>query len=165
LESLDTITTIVQDTIGEVRKIVMDLRPSILDDLGIQATIRWLCREFKITNSNVEITEKIDIEEGKLPDDLKIVIYRIVQEALNNIAKHSEADHVSLCLFKGEGFVVLRVEDNGIGLDIDRVMSQDDSRIHFGLSGMKERTELSGGSFSIESEKGTGTVITARWPL
>ncbi|MBN1573500.1 MAG: response regulator [Deltaproteobacteria bacterium] len=165
LESLDTITTIVQDTIGEVRKIVMDLRPSILDDLGIQATIRWFCREFKITNSNIEITEEIDIEEEELLDDLKIVMYRIIQEALNNVAKHSKADHISLSLFRKTGFVVLKIEDNGIGLDIDRVMSQDDSWVHFGLAGMKERTELSGGSFSIESDKGAGTVITARWPL
>lgn len=165
LESLDTITTIVQDTIGEVRKIVMDLRPSILDDLGIQATIKWFCREFKITNSSIEITEKIDIQEEELPDDLKIVMYRIIQEALNNIAKHSRADHISLSLFRGEGSVVLKIEDNGIGLDMGKIMSQDDSWVHFGLAGMKERTELSGGSFSIVSDKGSGTVIAAKWPL
>ena len=165
LESLNTITTIVQETIGEVRKIVMDLRPSILDDLGIQATIRWFCREFRITYSNIEITEEIDIKEEELPDDLKIVIYRILQEALNNVAKHSKADHISLSLFKEEDFVVLKIEDNGIGLDVSRITSHNDSRTHFGLTGMKERTELSGGSFSVESEKGTGTVITAKWPL
>lgn len=165
LESLDTITTIVQDTIGEVRKIVMDLRPSILDDLGIQATIRWVCREFRITNSNIEISEEINIKEEELPDDLKIVIYRIIQEALNNVAKHSKADHISLSLFKEAGLVVLKVEDNGIGLDINLITSQDNAKAHFGLTGMKERTELSGGSFLIESEKDMGTVITARWPL
>jgi len=165
LESIDTIVSIVQETIGEVRKIVMDLRPSILDDLGIQATIKWFCREFQITNTGIKITEEIGIEENEVPDELKIVLFRIIQETLNNVVKHSGADHVSISLVKKEGQIVLRVGDNGIGFDIEQAIYQDGSRICFGLTGMRERAEFSGGSFSIESKRGEGTVIVGAWPL
>jgi signal transduction histidine kinase len=165
LKSIDTVISIVQETIGEVRKIVMDLRPSILDDLGIQATIKWFCREFQITNTGIKVTEEVEIEESEIPEELKIVIFRIIQEALNNVAKHSGADHATISLAKKEGLIVLKVRDNGVGFDNEQAIYQDDSRICFGLTGMRERTEFSGGSFSIESKEDVGTVIVGAWPL
>ncbi len=82
----------------EARRIYTGLRPSMLDDLGIIATIGWFCREFQKTYAGICIEQEIDIDEEDIPEPLKIVIFRIVQEALNNIARHSKAELVSLSL-------------------------------------------------------------------
>jgi PAS domain S-box-containing protein len=98
LGSLETVIPLTQKTIEEVRTIVKDLRPSILDDLGILATIGWFCREFKNVYTGIRIETTIDIEEDEVPSHLKTIIYRILQEALNNVAKHSRANFVHLRL-------------------------------------------------------------------
>jgi signal transduction histidine kinase len=142
----------------------MDLRPSILDDLGILATLTWFSREFPKTYSNIRIDKVIDIQENEVPDTLKTVIYRISQEALNNIAKHSNADLVRLSLEKKEGKIKLIIQDNGMGFNLEGILSTERSKRGLGLTSMRERTELSGGSFSINSTIGTGTIIEAVWP-
>ena len=137
----------------------MDLRPSILDDLGILATLSWFCREFQKIYSHLQVQNQIDIQEQDVPEPLKIVIFRVLQEAMNNIAKHSRGEQVSLALRRINGTVVLTIRDNGIGFDLKN------SRRGLGLSSMKERAELSGGSFTVESSIGKGTLIRASWPL
>jgi signal transduction histidine kinase len=95
---------------------------------------------------------------------LKTVIYRLLQEALNNMAKHSQADLVRLSLDVSDGCIELTVKDNGVGFDVEEVLSSSQSRRGLGLASMKERTNLSGGSFSIKSRKGEGTTVQASWP-
>lgn len=158
-KSLETLIPMIRESIDEVRKIQMDLRPSTLDDLGILATIGWFCREFEKIYSNIRVERKIDIKENEVPVLVKTVIFRVIQEAMNNIAKHSNADLVRLSLKKKDDRVELIVEDNGIGFDLEN------TRKGFGLGSMRERTELSEGSFRIESTKGSGTVIRAEWPI
>jgi signal transduction histidine kinase len=164
-EALSTAIPLVQESIEEVRKIAMDLRPSILDDLGILATISWFCREFQTIYSGIRIQQQLDIQEDDVPDPLKITIYRILQEAFNNVTKHSEADLVRLSLRKTDATIALAVEDNGLGFNPEDVFSVESSSRGIGLASMRERTELSGGSFSIESTEGKGTIIRALWPL
>lgn len=164
VKALETIIPLVQNGIDEVRRICMDLRPSILDDLGILATISWFCREFQTIYSGVRIEKQIDIQEDQIPDVLKTIIYRVLQEAFNNIARHSEADLVRLSLKKTNGAIGLTVEDNGLGFDLQDVLAGESSKRGLGLASMKERTELSGGSLSIESTRGAGTIIRASWP-
>jgi signal transduction histidine kinase len=164
-DALNTIIPIVQESIDECRRIQMDLRPSMLDDLGILPTIVWRCREFRKTYSHIRIENQIDIAEDNVPVSLKTVIYRVLQEALNNTAKHSKADLIHLSLRKTENRIELIIQDNGQGFDQDQVFSKGRSGKGFGLTSMRERTELSGGSFSIESSKGAGTVIQAAWLL
>ena len=164
-EALSTAIPLVQESIEEIRKIAMDLRPSILDDLGILATISWFCREFQTIYSGILIQQQLDIQEDDVPDPLKITIYRVLQEAFNNVTKHSEADLVRLSLRKTEATIALAVEDNGLGFNPEDVLSMESSRRGIGLASMRERTELSGGSFSIESTEGKGTIIRASWPL
>jgi signal transduction histidine kinase len=95
-----------------------------------------------------------------VPDPLKAVIYRILQEAMNNVAKHSKANLVSTSLRrKKDGRIELVIEDNGTGFNMESVKKG------LGLGSMRERAELSGGSFDIESVKGKGTVIRASWPI
>ena len=158
-----TIIPLIQQSIEEVRKIAMDLRPSVLDDLGILATISWFCREFQTIYSGIRIEQQIDIQEDEVPDPLKTIIYRVLQEAFNNIAKHSKADLVRLSLRKTDGMIALAAEDNGLGFNLEDVLSVESSKRGLGLASMKERTELSGGSFSIVSTRGKGTIIRATW--
>ena len=142
----------------------MDLRPATLDDLGILATISWFCREFQRIYSGIHIEKQIDLEEGEIPDGLKTDIYRILQESLNNVAKHSKANLIHLSLRKEGGSIEMTVEDNGQGCNLEKVLAMGSLRKGLGLASMKERTELSGGSFAIESVRGKGTVIRALWP-
>jgi len=93
-KSLEAIIPMIQESIEEVRRIQIDLRPPMLDDLGILATIGWFCREFQKVYSAIRIETQIDIQENEVSTPLKTVIYRVLQEALNNIAKHSRADLV-----------------------------------------------------------------------
>jgi len=165
IEPLESLIPIIQESVEEARRIQMDLRPSILDDLGILATINWFCREHQTTYPGIYIEKQIDIQESEVPDSLKTVIYRILQEALNNIAKHSQAYLVSLSLNKKGSEIELIIQDNGQGFALEGVISEETSPRGLGLTSMRERTELSGGSLSIESILGKGTTIKAIWPI
>jgi PAS domain S-box-containing protein len=159
IKPLKDIIPIIQESIEEARRIQMDLRPSILDDLGILATIGWFTREFQKVYSHISIEKGIDIQENEVPDSLKIALFRVMQEAMNNIAKHSKGNAVHLSLRKMEDRIELKIEDNGMGFDLENY------RKGLGLTSMRERTELSGGSFAIESTPGKGTIIRACWPI
>ena len=115
--------------------------------------------------SGPHVEQEIEIEEGDVPDALKIVVYRVLQEALNNIAKHSEANLVRLSLKKSGDALGLRVEDNGLGFNPADELSKDASKRGLGLASMKERTETSGGSFSITSVPDKGSTLRASWSL
>jgi len=158
-KSLETIIPLIQGSVEEVRRIQMDLRPSTLDDLGILATIDWFCREFGKIYSTIHIEKLINIHENEVPALLKTVIFRVMQEALNNIAKHSKADLVHLSLKKKDDRIELVVEDNGTGFDLET------SKRGLGLTSMKERIEYAGGSFFIQSVSGKGTTIRAILPI
>ena len=163
--ALKSLIPIIQGAIEEGRRIQMALRPSMLDDLGILATINWFCRQFESTYSRIHIRQEINIEESEVPDSLKTVIFRVLQEATNNIAKHSKADRVNVLFRKVAGAIELGIQDYGQGFDPGKASSRVGTTRGLGLDSMRERTELSGGSFSIESSKGTGTVIRATWPI
>jgi signal transduction histidine kinase len=137
----------------------------MLDDLGILPTIKWLCRQFESTYSDIRIKQSIKIEEHEVPDPLRTVIFRVLQEGLNNVAKHSRAKLVLLFLEKTGHLIQLAVQDDGQGFDMLKVKSQDGCPQGLGLTSMGERVDLSGGSFSIESSKGKGTIIRASWPV
>lgn len=163
LESARAVIPVIQDAIEEVRRISMGLRPSTLDDLGILATVKWFCRKFQATYSGIRIDREIDLEESCVPEPIKVVIFRVLQEALNNIAKHAQADRVSLFLGKTDNGIELAIEDNGVGFDSEAVVSAEGPGRGFGLAGMRERTELSGGLFGVKSGVGVGTIVHALW--
>lgn len=150
-------------SIREVRRIITDLRPPCIDDLGILATINWHCRQFKKKFPEISIVQDFGIEEKDIPNSLKLIIYRILQESLNNVAKHSGADQVKLAIKKDKNTLVFSIEDNGSGFEIINALSPKNSEKGWGIIGMKERTELSGGFFSIESSLEKGTTILITW--
>lgn len=164
-ESLQTLIPMIRESIEEVRRIQMNLRPSLLDDLGIIATLKWFSREFGKIYSTFQITHDFQMEEEEIPSSLKIVLYRIIQEAFNNIAKHSQANLIYLSLRKVDSRMELVIEDNGVGFDPDFSLSPQTPVKGLGLNSMRERTELSGGIFTIESIIGKGTIVKASWPL
>jgi signal transduction histidine kinase len=162
--TIEDVIAIVQNSIDEVRRIMMDLRPSILDDLGVLASVNWFCREFQKIYSDIRIENRIGVDECEIPDSLKLVIYRVLQEALNNIAKHSKASLVRLSLEKRNGTIELAIRDNGTGFILEEAFSRTRPCRGLGLGSMRHRTELSGGTLRIETGTGAGTVIRAFWP-
>jgi signal transduction histidine kinase len=164
VELLATLIPLVQQASEEVRRIHTDLRPSMLDDLGILTTINWLCREFQLIYTGIRIEKQVDIKENDVPESLKIIIFRILQEALNNVAKHSHADLVRLHFGKTRNTIRLAIRDNGRGFDMRGVLTTEVAEKGFGITSMKERTELSEGVFAIKSALGAGTVVDASWP-
>ena len=163
--SLEQIIARVRDTIEETQRISSNLRPSILDDLGILRTIDWSCRKFHDVYSGIRIEKQLLVQEDEVPEPIKIIIYRILQESLNNVSKHSGADIVRVSLSKTKGCVELSVEDNGEGFDMAEALSSDTHTGGMGIQGMNERVMLSNGTFEILSSKKKGTVVRALWTL
>jgi signal transduction histidine kinase len=162
--SLKDVLSIVQSTIEETQRITKHLHPSILDDLGLLVAMRGICREFGEVYSDVTTKSNIEIDEPDVPDSLKILIFRVLQESLNNIAKHSGADTVIIGLKKYKQNIEMTINDNGKGFDLRAVLRTDSHERGLGLQSMRERTELFGGSIDFRSKKGKGTTIRAIWP-
>lgn len=151
--------------IDEIRRLMTELRPPVIDDMGIIAALQWFFRQYRTTYPEIHVEVQIGIEEQDIPEPLRIVIFRITQEAFHNIAKYSNAEYVDFALIKRDNAIILTIEDNGDGFDLETVLSQVGDGQGLGLTSMKERAELSGGSFTIRSVPGTGTVLSAEWPL
>lgn len=164
VHALKTGIPVIRQTIEEVRRIIMTLRPTVLDDLGIIATISWFCREFQQIYRHISVEQVIGLQESEVPAELKIVIYRLLQEALHNVAKHSGADHVRVELRKDRKKLRLTVTDNGRGFDPAALPVRDEKTGGIGLVGMRERTEFSGGRFRVAAAPEQGTRISASWP-
>jgi|GEM_PF-2105134 len=150
--------------IDEVRKISTDLRPSIIDDLGIVAAIGWFCREFQVLYAPVSVEQVIAVREEEVPARLKIAIFRVLQEAMNNAVRHSGAGRLSVSLKKTAGALVLEIRDNGTGFAAEKLNGKDSRAGGLGLISMHERVELAGGTFSLESAAARGTAVIASWP-
>ncbi len=151
----------IQAAVEEVRRISMNLRPSVLDDLGIEAAVTWLCREFGSVQPSMELAHAIDVRRNSIDGALSVVIFRIMQEALNNIGKHARATQVHVSLISGKSGITLSVKDNGCGFDVARVGAMP---LGFGIHSMKERAKLSGGHLRIFSVPGAGTELNVTWP-
>lgn len=162
---LQEISTELETAIAEARKIQTFLRPPVLDDLGIGPALSWLCREFQKKHADINIEKKFHFQESEIPDSIKVPIFRIIQEALNNVAWHSKANFVSLYLSKRTTSVDLVIQDNGQGFDLKPTLLRGNPQWGLGLSGMKERAALSGGSFHIQSEPQKGTIIRVSWSV
>ena len=154
----------VEQAIDESRRIITDLRPSILDDLGIIATLNWFCRRFEAIYTDIRVEKAVRLDEAQVPENLKIIIFRIIQESMNNSAKHSQARKISLSLSLEGDWIELRIIDDGVGFDQSAVVPKG-QHAKFGLTSMRERADLSGGQFGIESLRGKGTAISVRWKI
>jgi PAS domain S-box-containing protein len=163
--SLQKSISYLADTIKETKRITANLRPLSIDDLGLLATIEWHSRQFSQQYSHIKVINQIDICEEEIPNSLKIVVYRILQEALNNCAKHSMADTVHIGLRKKGNEIEFELKDNGCGFNAEEVLNRDDPLIGNGLKNMQERAEICGGLFCLDTKPGTGTTIRFLFPL
>lgn len=165
-ESLSREIEYLAAAIKETKRISANLRPTTLDDLGLMATLNWYLRQFQRMYGSTRVELMTDITEDDVPEAMKIVIYRIVQESLSNAAKHSEATSVHLRLGNADGnrTIVLVIEDDGRGFDVREILSNKDPLSGYGLTAMRERCEIVGGSFHIHSRAGQGTVIRVMLP-
>lgn len=152
----------IQDAIGEVRHISMALRPSLLDDLGLLPTITWYLREFQETYANLRVEHTLDAAESEIPRDLRTPLFRILQEATNNVAKHSGAALLRVELEGRDATLRLRVRDDGVGFSPGQPRGENTGT---GQSSMRDRAQLSGGSLTVASEPGAGTTVEAVWRL
>jgi signal transduction histidine kinase len=163
-EKLTELRTLVAQTLETVHQIAVELRPNLLDDVGLVAAIKGYVEEY-----SAKVKIKVDfhasnINEQHLSAELRMTVYRIVQEALTNIAKHAEASSVSVVLRSRDSSLVTIVEDNGKGFELNRVMdSHHDKKL--GLFGMYERASLVGGRLTIESNPDVGTTVFFEVPV
>lgn len=155
---LEKLKSIVQRAAKDIRRITTNLYPAILHDIGFLGGVNYFLSEFQKLHSLVHISKEIRLQEGDIPNQLGIVIFRVLQETLNNFIQHGRGDQVYAGLKKKGGEVKLLIEDNGIGFSPDSLENS------LGLDSMNGRVELSGGVFKIESAKGKGTTIRASWP-
>lgn len=160
---LKEIVKMIQHAGDEVRRVALELRPKILDDLGLVPTIEWLLKEYKKAHPEVFVDKCLDVDELAITDKLKVTIFRILQECLNNIAKHAGATEILVSLKQRDRGLELLVRDNGIGFDCLQLSEADNYNSGLGLSSIKCRVELTGGHAVVDSVKGDGTKIHVIW--
>lgn len=151
-------------TLDEVHNLAMQLRPRVLDDLGLSAALERLTTEWQ-ARYKVPIDLLIHLSSERLPDEVETALYRIIQEALTNIARHAQARSVSILIEQRGEQVITVVEDDGVGFDLEQVGASADERAHLGLVGLRERAELLGGRLTIESAPQAGTSLFIELPL
>jgi signal transduction histidine kinase len=147
---------LVDDALDEARSAIRGLRPSVLDDLGLAAGLRGLAREL----SEIEIDVDVDVEPISLAPHVETALYRVGQEALQNVTKHAAASHVRVMLQRRGDHIVLEVDDDGRGFETGASTSPGS----YGLEGMAERIDMVGGHLVVRSGPGHGTVVTATVP-
>ncbi|MCX6149224.1 MAG: sensor histidine kinase [Ignavibacteriales bacterium] len=160
-ENYIKVLEVLENTIRELRKIAHNLRPRILEEEGIDSALRSLCDAVKQeTGLKVEINVKLNTK--KLDDKLEVLLFRITQEAINNIIKHSKADEFNIRLFNSVNIIKLIIADNGIGFKHNNFTFSSKG---LGLLNMKERVEIHGGKIKIDTSPGNGTILYFDIPL
>lgn len=161
---LENLKKLVKDSLKGMRQLIFDLRPMTLDDLGLIPAIKRFLKDFE---SHFQISTNLLIsgEEKRLNQKTETGLFRIIQEALNNVAKHSQARKVRVTIAINQRYVIINITDDGKGFEVDKVLSRECSSESLGLPGMRERAELLGGKLTVKSSPGKGASITVNVPL
>jgi len=154
----------VNSIIQEVRRISQDLRPAALDNLGLVPALKWLGSDVA-GYSGIAITVKVIGNERKLPEEADLVLFRIAQEALQNVRKHSQATSAEITLEFGDSKTRMAIADNGNGFDPPQDISNLPRQGKLGLAGMQQRTKLIGGSLKVIAQAGSGATLVAELPV
>ncbi|GFP21560.1 hypothetical protein HKBW3S06_00787 [Candidatus Hakubella thermalkaliphila] len=157
--------SLIEKTLEGVYDLALELRPSILDDLGLVAAVRKHMRDYSRKSDIHMDLHTIGLEEKRLPPEIETALYRIVQEALSNVIKHAGAEKVDVVLEHRGSSVVAKIEDDGRGFDVDKVMNSRKEERRLGLFGMYERASLMGGVLTLKSRPGQGTTVFIEIPL
>jgi len=159
-QQLQQIESLAEDTIDELRRISRDLRPAVLDDLGLEEALESLAST--LSGGALSINLIIDKPFPRMPEGIETTLYRIAQEALNNVIKHAGATVAAVRVQNDGDLVLLEVKDNGSGIDFGIKHKVDQG---IGLLGMKERADSHGGKLYVESHPGSGTRVRVEIPL
>lgn len=162
-ERLSTARAAIGDALDNLRRLIQDLRPDVLDQLGLLPAIRSLVST-RLTEQGIKTSVSFNgVEESEeLPSAVQTVLFRVIQEAINNVLRHANATAVEVDLTRNDGHLSAVVVDNGSGFEVTDVLAQDDS---WGLKGMKERVGMAGGELNIESGPGVGTRVSITIPV
>lgn len=160
-ERLNEAVRLINDLMDRMRSLSLELRPQVLDDLGLIIALDWHFNRY-MKQTGIRVNFRHTPVSQRLPSLIEITVFRIVQEALTNVARHAQVKDVSVRLWVDEERAGLQVEDKGSGFDADSVCGAWNST---GLSGMRERAELLGGELTIESNPGKGTLLTVELPF
>ncbi|NIT59498.1 MAG: hypothetical protein GWN00_25755 [Aliifodinibius sp.] len=149
----------------EVQQIQKQIRPPLLDIFGVIETIKWYAEEFDTLYTSIDVSLDLDADETEIPDGLKITIFRVIQEALNNVAKHSKGSRATISLNRQQNKIELIIQDNGEGFSLEEYFSNTHLKQGIGLVSMRERVEQTGGEFYFSSKIGEGTTIRGVWQV
>lgn len=161
---LDGMHSLIQCTLDGVHKLIFDLRPSILDHLGLVSALRWFATT-RLESRGIRVSIEEASPPRRLPPEMETALFRVVQEAITNIARHAAARNVAILLKFDEESVTVRVEDDGVGFDLTNLTLEPDSMRGLGLAGMQERVELLGGEVEVNTVPGFGTQVHIHLPL
>lgn len=159
-EKITDILKLTDSTIASVRRISTDLRPAILDDLGLVAAIEWQAREFQ-RRTGIDCVMSTNVENIELDSAYSTAVFRIFQETLTNIIRHAESKAITVNLKKFKQRLILRIEDNGIGIQLEK----KDREHSLGILGMRERARLIGGELLVQNGLENGTIVELSAPL
>jgi len=154
---VETIKGLVESTVRVVRNMALLLRPSMLDDLGLVPALKWQARESS-KNTSMDVTIAAELDSDELPDEYKTCIYRVVQEAIHNCARHSHATTVRIRVRQEPGRLLLTIQDDGQGFDVEETKGM-------GLLGIQERVTRLGGKYKIHSQPERGTILSVELPF
>jgi PAS domain S-box-containing protein len=154
--------SILQRAGDEVRSLALELRPTMLDTAGLDATLRWLAAQHE---QRTGIATEVVGHLNEVPGEVAIAAFRVIQEALTNVLRHAQARHIWIELSQSDGAVELLVRDDGVGFDVPKTLDWAANRGHLGLVGMKERVQILGGHLEVDSKPGLGTRIRLSLPL
>lgn len=163
-EHLSNIKSLAIRIMDNVHKVIFDLRPSLLDDLGLVSALRWLVAH-RLDDPGITARVEVGGDERELPPQVETALFRVVQEGITNILKHAEAQNVVLTVEFRDSGIFVELEDDGLGFDPGAVNLKGDEPRGLGLFGMRERIMLLGGEFLVESGPGRGTRLAASVPL
>jgi signal transduction histidine kinase len=164
VESLQQIVPRIKDALVEVHRVALELRPPMLDDLGLLPTLSWFLREYEHACGGMTVDKAFNITEQDVPGALKITLFRILQEATSNVVKHAGATRIRVCLNRLDDVLHLLVEDNGCGFEPASVAAPASDGRGLGLLNLQERARHTGGIYQLESAPGQGTRVQIWWP-
>ena len=163
-QRLTTLEMMSSGIVGEIGRMIQDLRPSLLDDMGLLPAIDWYA-DLRLRSIGIQVNIEVLGMERRLPDELETTLFRLAQEAISNISRHADAQSVNILLEFGNRHVILETEDDGQGFDVNQVLSGERSTRAHGLMGMRERVDLFGGTLTITSQVGYGTRVRVEIPI
>ncbi len=163
-DTTDQLRATAAQTLDSLHSLALELRPSVLDDLGLVAALKRYVKDYALSFGLDADFETVGLEEKRLTPEVETTLYRIVQEALTNVARYAEASQVSVLLEQQRGSVIGIVEDDGRGFDVESALTSGQPT-RLGLHGMQERASLVGGKLTLESTPGIGTTVFVEIPL